>query len=138
MKIVKFIPNTITLLRIIGAVSLFFIEPMSVWFLVIYGVCGATDALDGFIARKFHVESRFGSVLDTISDFALYIIMVIRLWYIITDVFQVGTWIIAITACGLRVISYGICLIKYKKFSSVHTYLNKVLGLSFFLFPLYV
>jgi len=135
MKIVKYIPNSITLLRIAGAISLIFIEPMSVLFLVVFGVCGATDVVDGFIARKFHVESRLGSVLDTLCDFALYIIMVIRLWYIIVDTFQVGTWVVAISACALRVVSYGICFLKYKKFSSVHTYMNKVLGFSFFLFP---
>ncbi|MBP5694494.1 MAG: CDP-alcohol phosphatidyltransferase family protein [Bacilli bacterium] len=135
MKIVKYIPNAITIVRIIGAISLIFIEPLSVPFLVIFGLCGATDAVDGFIARKFHVESRIGSVLDTISDFTLYIVMIVKLWYKLQETFQLATWIIVIFVCALRLISYLTCFIKYRKFSAVHTYLNKAMGLVFFTFP---
>lgn len=135
MKIVKYIPNAITILRIIGAISLIFVEPLSVPFLVIFGLCGATDAVDGFIARKFHVESRIGSVLDTISDFTLYIVMIVRLWFKLEETFQLATWILVYSVLGLRVVSYLTCFIKYHKFSSVHTYLNKAMGLVFFAFP---
>ncbi|MBQ9266436.1 MAG: CDP-alcohol phosphatidyltransferase family protein [Bacilli bacterium] len=135
MKFIKYVPNLITVIRILGAISLIFLEPLSVPFLVVYGVCGATDAVDGFIARKFHVESRLGSVLDTISDFSLYIIMIVKIFGFLLDNLQLANWILGIAGCVLRLISYGTCLIKYKKFSSVHTYLNKALGFMFFLYP---
>ena len=135
MKIVKYIPNSITILRIIGAITLIFLEPLSVPFLIVYGVCGATDAVDGFIARKFHVESRLGSVLDTICDFALYIIMIVRIFPFMLETLQLGNWLVAQIGVLIRACSYLFCFIKFKKFSSIHTYCNKVLGMLFFLYP---
>ena len=31
-------------------------------------IAGLTDAADGFIARKFHMRSRLGSMLDPLAD----------------------------------------------------------------------
>ena len=112
MKIVKYIPNSITILRIIGAITLIFLEPLSVPFLIVYGVCGSTDAVDGFIARKFHVESRLGSVLDTICDFALYIIMIVRIFPFMLETLQLGNWLVAQIGVLIRACSYLFCFIK--------------------------
>jgi phosphatidylglycerophosphate synthase len=38
-----------------------------------------TDTLDGFLARKFKVQSLFGSLMDTIADKALTIILLVLL-----------------------------------------------------------
>jgi CDP-diacylglycerol--glycerol-3-phosphate 3-phosphatidyltransferase len=35
---------------------------------VIFGVAGATDQVDGFLARRWRVESRFGAVFDPLAD----------------------------------------------------------------------
>ncbi|HXH96549.1 MAG TPA: CDP-alcohol phosphatidyltransferase family protein [Gaiellaceae bacterium] len=35
---------------------------------IIFGVAGATDQVDGFLARRWHVESRFGKVADPLAD----------------------------------------------------------------------
>jgi CDP-diacylglycerol--glycerol-3-phosphate 3-phosphatidyltransferase len=34
----------------------------------IFGVAGVTDQIDGFLARRWHVESRFGKVADPLAD----------------------------------------------------------------------
>jgi CDP-diacylglycerol--glycerol-3-phosphate 3-phosphatidyltransferase len=34
----------------------------------VFGVAGITDQLDGFLARRWHVESRFGRVADPVAD----------------------------------------------------------------------
>lgn len=66
------IPNLITLLRILLLpffVYFFFSEAYSVYYsLGILLVCGLTDALDGFIARRFHMASPLGQVLDPLAD----------------------------------------------------------------------
>jgi CDP-diacylglycerol--glycerol-3-phosphate 3-phosphatidyltransferase len=33
-----------------------------------FGVAGATDQVDGFLARRWHVESRFGKLADPLAD----------------------------------------------------------------------
>jgi CDP-diacylglycerol--glycerol-3-phosphate 3-phosphatidyltransferase len=35
---------------------------------IIFGVAGVTDQLDGFLARRWHVESRFGKIADPLAD----------------------------------------------------------------------
>ena len=35
---------------------------------IIFGVAGVTDQIDGFLARRWHVESRFGKVADPLAD----------------------------------------------------------------------
>ena len=35
---------------------------------VIFGVAGVTDQIDGFLARRWHVESRFGKIADPLAD----------------------------------------------------------------------
>ena len=35
---------------------------------VVFGVAGITDQVDGFLARRWHVESRFGKLADPLAD----------------------------------------------------------------------
>ena len=36
--------------------------------LIIFAIAGISDALDGFLAKQYHWESRLGSILDPIAD----------------------------------------------------------------------
>jgi CDP-diacylglycerol--glycerol-3-phosphate 3-phosphatidyltransferase len=38
---------------------------------VLYLIAGLTDILDGFLARRWGVESKFGARLDSMADFVL-------------------------------------------------------------------
>ncbi len=35
---------------------------------IVFGVAGVTDQVDGFLARRWHVESRFGTIADPLAD----------------------------------------------------------------------
>jgi CDP-diacylglycerol---glycerol-3-phosphate 3-phosphatidyltransferase len=35
---------------------------------IVFGIAGVTDQVDGFLARAWHVESRFGQVADPLAD----------------------------------------------------------------------
>jgi CDP-diacylglycerol--glycerol-3-phosphate 3-phosphatidyltransferase len=35
---------------------------------IVFGIAGATDQIDGFLARRWHVESRFGKIADPLAD----------------------------------------------------------------------
>ena len=35
---------------------------------ILFGVAGVTDQIDGFLARRWHVESRFGKIADPLAD----------------------------------------------------------------------
>jgi len=35
---------------------------------IVFGVAGVTDQVDGYLARRWHVESRFGKIADPLAD----------------------------------------------------------------------
>lgn len=64
-----FIPNLIGYLRIITALLSFFTMTKHPYYtLCLYGISGFLDAFDGYAARKYNQGTRFGAVLDMITD----------------------------------------------------------------------
>lgn len=74
------VPNILTVLRFLAAPGvavafLYFTRPWADWFaLVLFVGAAITDWFDGFIARSWKQESRFGAMLDPIADKAMVII----------------------------------------------------------------
>ncbi|HET7304696.1 MAG TPA: CDP-alcohol phosphatidyltransferase family protein [Segeticoccus sp.] len=69
------IPNVLSMARLVGVpIFLWLIfAHIDVWALVVLGLSGVSDYLDGKIARQFGLESRLGQLLDPIAD-RLYIL----------------------------------------------------------------
>jgi cardiolipin synthase len=75
-------PNAITLVRLACI-------PLFLWLLfgtshqteaaVLLAVLGATDWVDGFVARRYHQVSTFGKVLDPVADRVLVVTAVIAI-----------------------------------------------------------
>jgi CDP-diacylglycerol--glycerol-3-phosphate 3-phosphatidyltransferase len=47
---------------------------------LVFGAAGITDQIDGFLARRWHVESGFGKVADPLADRLMIDAAVILLW----------------------------------------------------------
>ncbi|WP_188151264.1 CDP-diacylglycerol--glycerol-3-phosphate 3-phosphatidyltransferase [Teredinibacter waterburyi] len=67
------IANQLTLIRIafIPLLVVIYYTPFEWRFLVsaaLFGLAGITDALDGYIARKYHLVTPFGAFLDPVAD----------------------------------------------------------------------
>lgn len=58
------LPNIITLLRIAGSMGLLFCDVMGVAIWIIYGLCGISDIVDGWLARKLKCVTKKGALLD--------------------------------------------------------------------------
>ena len=128
--------NVITLIRIVLAICLLFIRKYSLLFLSIYSICGFTDILDGYIARKTKTESNFGARLDTIADLLFFIVMFIIMFDILLK--DIKIIIFAIIILLIRIISIIILFKKYNKFAILHTYTNKLTGLMLFFIPFFI
>ena len=134
-KAKRIIPNIITGIRVLGAIAIIFLTPLSLEFFIVYGVCGISDAFDGPIARKLHSESRFGSILDSISDLLFLGVMAIKMMPTFIEKLAIWNWIIILVPFTLHMLAYVICAIKFHRFSSVHTYANKILSAAIFVYP---
>jgi phosphatidylglycerophosphate synthase len=84
-----------------------------------------TDAVDGYIARKKHIESSGGGKLDSIGDLVTLILGLAAFISFETQYFLDHLPIIVVTF-SLFIIQMIIALVRFKKISSYHTYLAKV------------
>lgn len=134
MASVKSIANYISISRIFLSLILALLKPLSIEFLVIYIICGISDVLDGYIARKTNITSRLGEKLDSIADLILFGVMMIVLYPIINLTVEIILWIVIMGI--IRVVSMMMVIIKYKTFAILHTYGNKITGLMLFILPL--
>lgn len=68
-EIFLYIPNLIGYVRIFTALlSFILMKNHPVYTLILYGISGFLDAFDGYAARKFNQGTRFGAVLDMVTD----------------------------------------------------------------------
>jgi CDP-diacylglycerol---glycerol-3-phosphate 3-phosphatidyltransferase len=130
----KAIPNCISVSRIIFSLVLIFLKPLSVVFYIIYIICGFTDIVDGFIARKTGTTSNLGARIDSMGDMVMVGVLFFVLYPIINPSTQIVIWTISIGI--IRLASMAVALKKYKTFAGLHTYGNKITGIVLFIFPI--
>jgi CDP-diacylglycerol--glycerol-3-phosphate 3-phosphatidyltransferase len=79
------IPNSLTVLRLFAApgvavMFLYFHRPWADWFaLTLFVGAAVTDWFDGYLARLWKQESKFGAMLDPIADKAMVVIAIMVL-----------------------------------------------------------
>ena len=78
-------PNALTILRF-AAIPLFVVLLLdagdgAAWGAgVFFAGAAATDQLDGYLARRWHVESSFGKVADPLADRLMIVTAVVTMW----------------------------------------------------------
>ena len=120
------IPNVITSYRLFMApVILYFIisrqENLFAIFLVINLL---TDAIDGYIARRFKMETEIGARLDAFADYFTYVLVFIGLFVFKMD--DLRPYLVsAIIFISMLVLTVIVSLIRFRKFHSYHTIIEK-------------
>lgn len=90
----KNIPNLLSLIRIslvFVFIAIFFSPINKIWALVVFLTAGATDVVDGFLARKFNWITDIGKILDPFADklmqctvlVCLAIEKVVPIWFLV-------------------------------------------------------
>ena len=133
VKLLKQIPNLLTMLRIVCAVLLLFFRPLSAWFFTLYLFAGLSDLLDGYLARRLGVSSELGARLDSAADFLLCAVLLAILIPLYVWPVWVIVWIAAIAL--IRLFAIAVCYLRFRKLAFLHTYANKATGLFLFLSP---
>ena len=104
---------------------------MTLPFWTLYVIAGLTDMLDGFLARRWGVESKFGARLDSLADFML----VLSVGYKLFPYMKLPTalWMmigfIALVKVSDALSSY---VVKHK-IAFLHTKANKLTGFLLFI-----
>ena len=127
----KRIPNILSVSRIVLCLPLLLVDAMTVPFWVLYVIAGMTDMLDGFLARRWGVESEFGARLDSLADFV----------YVLTVGYKLFPWLklpvslwMMIGFIALVKMVNAICLYVVKhRIEYLHTKANKLTGFLLFI-----
>ena len=104
---------------------------MTVPFWVLYVIAGITDMFDGFLARRWGVESIFGARLDSFADFVFVLAVGYKLfpWLKLPTALWMMIGLIALVKTSNAVSAY----IVRKKIEFLHTKANKLTGFLLFI-----
>lgn len=88
------LPNLLTILRMCMIpifVALYYsgMQPMA---LIVYLLAGATDILDGYLARKWNQITSFGKLMDPLADKLMTLTMI----YCLTDTGYLPVWVLIV------------------------------------------
>lgn len=126
--------NIITIIRILCSIAILFCPVFSVAFYSLYITAGLTDMIDGWVARKTNTVSEFGAKLDTVADFILVVVCLVKLLPIMDIPIWLYVWIGVIAF--IKIINIVSGYVVQKRFVAIHSVMNKVTGLLLFIFPL--
>ena len=97
-----------------------------------------TDILDGFIARRFNLQTEFGARLDSLADVGTYVLAILGIF-----AFKASDLAPHLTSfyifIGLVFTALILSLIKFRRLHSLHLYSSKIGGYlqGFFFFLLF-
>jgi CDP-diacylglycerol--glycerol-3-phosphate 3-phosphatidyltransferase len=85
--VVSWLPNALTAARLVAVVPFAILlaeadDGVSTGAAVIFAAASFTDFLDGYLARRYHVQSRFGRLADPLADRLLIdVALVLLIWH---------------------------------------------------------
>lgn len=133
----RHLPNWISSVRLAAMPVLVWLvwmgeERTFAWLLV---AAGATDVIDGWLARRFGWESRFGAMLDSAADISIVLVVLIGVFVLHPEVMREDGWIIW-SILGIWSASNLLGLIRYRRLPSFHTAFARISLMIFGLFAL--
>lgn len=126
----------LTVSRMLFSLLLLPLPPSSYLFSALYLLCGVTDVLDGFAARKTHTESERGAMLDSAADLVFAFSYAVK----VLPLLSVPLWIWICTAVIAAIKAAGILLTGRSSHRPriAHSFGNRLTGILLFLLPLWV
>jgi phosphatidylglycerophosphate synthase len=133
------LPNVLSALRIalMPAVLSTALAGSRPWFLALLTIALLTDALDGFLARRWNAGSELGRKLDSAADYLTMITGIAGIALLWPDIMQRElAWVVAGLMAFFAVIVYG--LVRLGRAPCYHTWASKALAVAcaFSLVPL--
>ena len=123
--------NILSASRIVLCLPLLLLDAMTVPFWVLYVIAGTTDMLDGFLARQWGVESKFGAILDSLADLVFVLAVGYKLfpWLKLPATLWMMIALIAVVKIVNAISTY---VVKHR-IEHLHTKANKLIGFLLFM-----
>ena len=125
------LPNIISTLRITGSVGLLLCDVTSVAYWIIYSLCGFSDIVDGWLARKLKCVTRTGALLDSFADICFVACCAWKLLPILE--LPQWLWLWAGVIVVIKIVNQLSALVMYGRCCFPHTTANKKTGFLVFI-----
>ncbi len=123
------IPNVLSFYRLAAfpLILWFIIRDKELLFIIFLVISFVTDIADGFIARRFGLETKVGAKLDSLADDLTYLLAIAGIF---TFKFQeISPYILSFSVfIGFLFLTVIVSLIKFRKLPSFHLYMTKAGG----------
>lgn len=123
------IPNVLSAYRILAL--LFIVWTIAAGdkqaYITLLSVNLVTDILDGFIARRFHLETEFGARLDSLADIGTYL-MAFSGMIVLEQPFIQQHFVEFTALISLYVLVQLTALVRFRRTTSFHLYSSKIVG----------
>ncbi|MEN6645126.1 MAG: CDP-alcohol phosphatidyltransferase family protein [Armatimonadia bacterium] len=119
----KHVPNAICILRLCLIPFLWYLAYLRArgFFVGALAFTWFTDAVDGYLARTYHLESKLGARLDSIADNAVQLSMPFWLWLLRPELYQRYWYLVAV----MLVLFVASMILQWYRRAPLHTYANK-------------
>jgi cardiolipin synthase len=106
------IPNIITVFRflLVPPVVLLLLDGRFGLALLMFGVAGFSDGLDGYLAKRYHWSSRLGALMDPLADKLLLVSSFVTLGWLN----QIPLWLVGVVILRDLVIVSGALVYHYR------------------------
>lgn len=124
----KNVPNILSVSRMCLCIATlcFFWQP--VMYLILYIITAITDTFDGWIARKYHLETELGALLDSIADHMFFVVIIISAFLLIDLTNLPGIIIFIVLIVLVRGANCVICFVRFHRVGFIHSWGNKITG----------
>ena len=126
----KRIPNLLSMSRIVLCLPLLLVDAMTLPFWTLYVIAGLTDMLDGFLARRWGVESKFGARLDSLADFLFVLAVGYKLFPWLK--LPAALWMMIGLIAMVKIINAISSYVVNHRIEFLHTKANKLTGFLLF------
>ena len=116
--------------RIVLCLPLLVVDAITLPFWTLYVTTGTTDMLDGFLARRWGVESKFGARLDSLADFVFVLAVGYKLFPCLT--LPATLWMMIGLIALIKVVNAISSYVVKRRIAFLHAKTNKLTGFLLF------
>ena len=123
----RHVPNILSALRLAAVAPLLALawsgRPLPFLGLLLAAIL--SDAVDGWLARRYNVRSRVGVRLDSAADYAIYIAVPLCGWWLWPDIVarEALSFVLVVVAYALP---GAVALVRFRRLASYHTWAAKL------------
>ena len=127
----RYLPHLLTGSRFVWSAGLLLFPIDSPLFWALYLLCGVSDMLDGWLARRLHAESVFGARLDSAADLCFALVLLARFLPLLRG--HRVLWACCGLVCLLRLAAAVTVRRRFGRWGAFHTLSGKATGALLFL-----